>query len=67
MLQKIHNWYERGKPPEATSFWEPGQDLYEEGRWTARLANVLVGFWCREWKWIIGTLLALLIALKWIG
>ncbi len=30
----------------------------QEFHWTARVARAVVGFLLREWKWVIGTLLA---------
>jgi hypothetical protein len=32
---------------------------FYERHWTARLTTWLIEFWLRDWKWIIGTLIAL--------
>lgn len=61
MRQKIKAWYEGeyipGQRDPHASFWEMG---YYRRHWTARFASWLLSFWLREWKWIIGTVLAII-------
>jgi hypothetical protein len=57
----IHDWYEGEFVPFQN---EPTSPIYFVGRWerrslTARLCRVLVEFYQREWKWIIGTGIAI--------
>ena len=61
MLEKIHRWYQ-GEYRAPNN--EPGSSLvfvmgHYERHWTARLTTWLIEFWLRDWKWIIGTLIAL--------
>jgi hypothetical protein len=63
----FRDWYDGKHIPN-----DPNSPLVFAGgrhqrHWTAKVASVLVGFWLREWKWVIGTVLALIgiiIALK---
>jgi len=60
MIERIANWY-KGKFVAYHS--EPGSSLVFMGgsyerHWTARAARAVAEFYLREWKWIIGTVIA---------
>jgi hypothetical protein len=58
---KIRKWYDGEIKPHENP---PGSNLqviawWLERHWTSELAHKLVDFWLADWKWIIGTVLAL--------
>jgi hypothetical protein len=59
LTDKIEGWY-RG--PWVTPPHDPSSDLVFMGghrpHWTAKIAQALVYFWLEQWKWIIGTAIA---------
>ena len=61
VLSKVKHWYEGER-----RFYDnpPGASVVilgwtEERHWTARIAHKLVEFWFAEWKWVLGTVVAL--------
>ena len=61
MRERLRSWW-NGKYVVHEN--EPGSSLVFIGgvthwHWTARVARAVVGFLGREWKWVIGTLIAL--------
>jgi len=59
MFEKIHRWYEgEYKPPKDHGPLVMLMGHYER-HWTARLTTWLIVFWLREYKWIIGTIIAI--------
>lgn len=60
MFAKIKAWYEGKFTPYES---DPNSRIFilgwdYERHWTAKTARVLVEFYLREWKWIIGTAIA---------
>lgn len=51
----IGEWAAHKNEPGSSIFFIGGDTHYH---WTARVARFVVGFFAKEWKWIIGTGLA---------
>lgn len=51
--RKIKEWY-------YGDFRMDGFVLYNHKHWTSKIANTLVKFWLKEWKWIIGISVAII-------
>ena len=61
MIDRVRKWYVGTYVPFKN---EPSSGVYFFGgdfrrHWTARLVRVGVEFYLREWKWVIGTALAI--------
>ncbi len=60
MLAKVRMWYQgkyvpyRNDPDSILVFMNGNYHRH----WTAVVANTVADFWLREWKWIIGTTIA---------
>ena len=61
MRERIRKWWE-GKFMPYDDDPDSGVVIiggFTHRHWTSRAAHVVVGFLGREWKWVIGTLIAL--------
>ncbi len=60
----IRNWYEGTFVPydndQSSNLFFIGGD--QEFHWTARAARLMAAFWLSHWKWIITTVVAVVIA-----
>ena len=69
MKQAIQRWYEGTYVPHEN---QPHSSLqfmggYQKRHWTARCARAVIDFCMSEWKWVIGTIIAvagMIIAIK---
>lgn len=60
-MGQIRKWYEGKLTPYEN---DPGSSVVFFGwncerHWTSKLAHIVVAFYLREWKWVIGTAIAL--------
>jgi hypothetical protein len=60
MKEQIRKWYEgefvaHENDPSSALVFTSGN--YKR-QWTAKLARIVVEFWLRDWKWVIGTVFA---------
>jgi|ADGO01.1.fsa_nt_gi hypothetical protein len=51
VIKAIRDWYDG----ELVDIGGPFIGFYHRYHWTASTARVLVEFWLRHWKWIIGS------------
>lgn len=61
MLERVRSWWKGEFVPYEN---DPDSPIIVIGgfthrHWTSRVARAVVGFLGREWKWVIGTLIAL--------
>ena len=62
MLKKIKNWYQGENKVHEN---DPDSSIiiiavYTDRHWSAEIANSLVKFYIEHWKWIWGTLIAII-------